>query len=152
MIALVSLQVTAQERKREFHKEGQRNHMEAMKDLTPEEMATLQTKKMALHLDLTEAQQKQIQALNLEKAKYRKARMEERQKRMESSEMKRPSKEERLKMMNERLDRQIAMKQKMKSILNAEQYEKWEASHGKMMNRRDGNPKMMKHKAPKNRQ
>ena len=27
------------------------------RDLTPEEMATLQTKKMTLHLDLTEAQQ-----------------------------------------------------------------------------------------------
>ena len=39
---------------------------------------------------------------------------------------KKPSKEERVKMMNAKLDSQIAMKQKMKTILDADQYEKWE--------------------------
>ena len=146
LIALVTLQVTAQERKKEFHKEGQRERMETMKDLTPEEMATLQTKKMTLHLDLTADQQKKIQALNLEQATIRKAKMEEHKAMKESGERKAFTKEDKLKMMNDRLDHQIAMKQKMKNILNAEQYAKWEASMGKMEHRRDGKKEMMKQK------
>ena len=151
LIALVTLQVTAQDRKREFHRQNQGDRLEAVKDLTPEEMATLRTKKMTLRLDLTEAQQKQVQAINLEEAKFKKAQMEERRKRMESGNMERPSKEERLKMMNDRLDRQIAMKQKMKNILDADQYKKWESTQVNMMERRDGKPKMMKQKMQKNR-
>ena len=56
-------------------------------------------------------------------------------------------KEERLKMKNDRLDAQIANKKKMKSILNAEQYAKWEKKQGKRNHmkrtkgKRDGKPK-----------
>ena len=146
-IALITLQVTAQDRKRAPRGEGPEERMEAMKDLTPEEMATLQTKRMTLHLDLTEAQQKKVQALNLEEAKMRKAKMEEHMAMKEKGDMKTLSKEEKLKMMNERLDHQIAMKQQMKSILNEEQYKKWEASQGKMMeHNKDMKKKAMKRK------
>lgn len=149
-IALVTLQVTAQDKKRAPRGEGPGDRMEAMKDLTPEEMATLQTKRMTLNLDLTAEQQKKVQALNLEEAKMRKAKMEEHQTMRESGEAKKPTKEEKLKMMNERLDRQIAMKQKMKTILNEEQYKKWEASQGKMMeHKKDMKEKMMKRKMAK---
>jgi hypothetical protein len=137
-MAMITLQVTAQDKKKELQKDSSRARMEAMKDLTPEEMATLQTKKMTLHLDLTAEQQKEIQALNLEEAKLRKAKMEDHKAMRESGERKAFTKEEKLKMMNDRLDHQIAMKQKMKSILNAEQYTKWEASMGKMEHRREG--------------
>lgn len=146
MIALVTLQVTAQQRKRQFHKEGSQNRMEVMKDMTPEEMSTLQTKKMTLHLDLTEAQQKKIQALNLENAKLRKAKMEEHRAMKENDGAKELTKEERLKIMHERLDHQIAMKRQMKDILNAEQYERWEASQGKMEHRKEMKKKMIKRK------
>lgn len=146
LIALVTLQVTAQEKKRELKQDGQRERMETMKDLTPEETATLQTKKMTLHLDLNEAQQNKVQALFLEEAKFRKAKMEERKAIKENSDMKTFTKEDKVKMMNERLDHQIEMKQKMKSILNAEQYEKWEASMGKMEPKREGKKKMNKEK------
>lgn len=146
LIALATLQVTAQQRKRQFHREGPQNRMEAMKDLTPEEMATLQTKKMTLHLDLTEAQQKKIQALNLENAKLRKANMEEHRALRENDGAKELTKEERLKIMNERLDHQIARKQQMKDILNADQYAKWEVSQGKMGPRKDMRKKMNKRK------
>jgi hypothetical protein len=149
LIALVTLQVTAQEKKKELHKEGQRERMES---LTPEEIATLQTKKMTLHLDLTEDQQKKIQALQLDEAKMRKAKMEERKAMKDSEEKKAFTQEDKVKMMNERLDHQIATKQKMKSILNAEQYTKWEASMGKMEQRRDGKKKMMKHKKSEEKQ
>lgn len=149
-IALVTLQVTAQDKQRAPRGERPGDRMEAMKDMTPEEMATLQTKRMTLHLDLTAEQQKKVQALNLEEAQMRKAKMEEHQAKKESGEMQKPSKEERLKMMNDRLDHQIAMKQKMKSILNDEQYNKWEASQGKMMeHRKDMKKKAMKRKMAK---
>ena len=152
VITLATLQVTAQEKKKEMRKESQREHKEIMKDMTPDEMATLQTKKMTLHLDLTEGQQKQMMALNLEEAKLRKAKMEERSAMKEDSENKPFTKEDKLKMMNERLDHQIAMKQKMKSILNDEQYKKWEASQGKMEQKREGKKKMMKQKMNKEKE
>jgi len=128
-LALVTIQVSAQNRKQEFRKGERMEKGQRMSDLTPEEMAQLQTKKMTLALDLTEAQQKKIEKLNLENAKDRKAKMEARQAKMKDSKGEKPSKEERLKMMNERLDKQIEMKQKMKKILDDEQLEKWEKNH-----------------------
>ena len=53
----------------------------------------------------------------------------------ESGNMQKPSKEDRLKMMNERLDNQIARKAKMKTILNADQYSKWEKDQENMQNK-----------------
>jgi hypothetical protein len=106
---------------------------EGRQDLTPEQTATLQTKKMTLALDLTSAQQSQIQALNLENAKMRQSRMAEYKAKKEGSEKKEVSSEERFALQNERLDHQIAQKEKMKSILSQEQYEKWEK-----MNHRKG--------------
>ena len=142
-IALITLQVTAQEKKREHQRRGP--DFEMRSDLTPEELATLQTKKMALHLDLTEAQQNKILALNIEQAKLRKAKMDERQKKMKNQKDEKPSKEERLKMMNGKLDHQIEMKKKMKAILNAEQFEKWEKMQGKRRHKKDAKPEMKKH-------
>lgn len=95
-------------------------------DLSPEDMASLQTKKMVLALDLTDAQQNDVYQINLENAKLRKAHMAERKARRESGEAKKPTKEERLEMANKKLDHQIAVKAKMKDILNEEQYKRWE--------------------------
>lgn len=124
-LALVTIQVNAQERKQDFRKGDRMERGERLKDFTPEEIAELKTKRMTLDLDLTESQQKKIQKLNLENAMDRKAKMEERQAKMKDSKEK-PSKEERLAMINERLDKQIEMKKKMKNILNDEQFAKWE--------------------------
>ena len=146
LIALATLQVTAQDRKREHQKDGQKERMETMKDLSPDEIATLRTKKMTLHLDLNEAQQNKIQALFLEEAKMRKVKMEEHKAMKESSETKTFTKEDKFKMMNERLDHQIEVKQKMKSILNEEQFEKWEYSMGKMEHNRHREKKIEKEK------
>lgn len=125
VLALITIQVSAQDRKQEFRKGERKERVNKFEDFSAEEIAELQTKRMTLDLDLTSSQQKQIQKLNLENATERKAKMEERQSKMMKKGEK-PSKEGRLKMMNERLDKQIEMKEKMKKILNEKQFEKWE--------------------------
>ena len=96
------------------------------KDFTPQEMAELQTKRLTLALDLTPAQQKKVQALQLQNAQIRKAKMDARQARKKDGTGPKLNKEQRLANMNARLDRQIEMKQQMKQILSAEQFEKWQ--------------------------
>ena len=95
-------------------------------DLNPEQMATLKTKKMTLALDLTEAQQAQIQALNLANAKAHQSKMEERKAMKEKGEESKPTPEEKFSKQTEHLDAKIAHKAEMKKILSQEQFEKWE--------------------------
>jgi len=126
VLALAAIQVNAQNGKQNFRNGDRIGNGQRMSDFTPEEIAQLQTKKMTLLLDLTEAQQKKVEKLHLENAKERQAFRETRQANREDGSGKRLSKEERLEMMNGRLDKQIEMKQKMKKILNSDQFEKWE--------------------------
>lgn len=125
-MALVAMQVTAQEHRKEHEKEAKKERIHKQMNFTPEEIATLQTKKMVLRLDLTEDQQREIHKINLTNAKERKAKMEAHKKMREGNNEEKPSKEDRFKMMNERLDRQIANKKDMKRILSKEQFEKFE--------------------------
>ncbi len=123
-MAFVSLQSIAQDREK-----GNRKHKaEMMQNLSAEDIATLGAKKMTLKLDLSDAQQAEVKNLLLEEATFRKEKMEARKEEKEADDFQRPTKEERLKMQNERLDRQIEMKQKMKSILDDEQYAEWETN------------------------
>ncbi|WP_445732069.1 hypothetical protein [Mariniflexile sp.] len=135
-IVLISLQGIAQEERK-----ARPNHQERaqkMQDLSPDEVATLQTKKMTLHLDLNEKQQKDVYKINLENATKRKDMMATMKAKQESGQMEKPSKEQRLAMQNAKLDHQIAMKAKMKSILNADQFAKWEKAQAKMASREKG--------------
>ena len=127
-LAFIGLQATAQNKQG-----GPRNQDrgEKMMNLTAEEIATLQTKKMILSLDLDQGQQDKVYKINLENATQRKAMMEERKAKKEAGTVEKPSKEERLKMMNDRLDHKIEEKAKMKKILNDEQYAKWVKSQEK---------------------
>ncbi|MGJ8735101.1 Spy/CpxP family protein refolding chaperone [Zobellia laminariae] len=102
---------------------------DGMKDLTAEQIATLHTKKMTLALDLTSAQEQKIKAINLEDAKERKAKHEERKAQKEEGERKKLTSDERYAMQNAKLDKMIARKAEMKKILSAEQYEKWQTMH-----------------------
>ena len=138
VLALFALQVTAQERKR-VHQNKERG--QKMMTLSAEEMATLQTKKMTLHLDLNESQQAKIQKINLENATKRKAMMEARKAKKETGNTEKPSKEERLAMVNAKLDHQIATKAKMKEILNDEQYAKWEKAQARRTHKNKGRKK-----------
>jgi len=107
--------------KREQHKKGR---MEMMKDLSPEQMATLRTKKMTLALDLSNSQQDKIYAINLDTAKKRKHKMEAQKN--TKGEKPKLSSDEKYNLINTRLDEKIVLKNKVKSILNEEQFLKWE--------------------------
>lgn len=142
-LALVTLQVSAQH-KREGDKKGEK--MERMNDYTPEQIAELQTKKMTLHLDLNEAQQQKVMALNLQNATDRKAMIEAKKQMAKKSDDQEMSKEDKLKMKNDMLDKQIAMKQKMKDILDEKQYAKWEEMMSKRGERGRAYQKKKMHK------
>jgi hypothetical protein len=127
-IALMTVQAFAQQKRGEGNKE----RMHKMQNLSPEEAATMQTKRLTLHLDLNKKQQAEVQKLLLANAEARKAKMEEMKAKREKGELQKPTKEERLKMANARLDHQIAMKSKMKEILSEEQFAKWEKMQARM--------------------
>ena len=118
LIALSTLGSFAQRKNREVKTDR--------KALTAEQVATLQTKKMTLHLNLSDAQQKQIYKLNLENAQVRKEQFRRRKQKADSDRSKRISKEKRYERANKRLDSQIGHKKNIQSILNKEQFEKWE--------------------------
>lgn len=105
---------------------GEGHNRASMKDLTPEQVGTLKAKKATLALDLTPTQQEQMQALLTENAKMRKTKMEERKAQKESGKTTEMTSEERYERANERLDYQIAQKEKLKNILSDEQFAKWE--------------------------
>lgn len=130
-LAFVTIQITAQEQS----KKESKTRMHKYDNMTAEEAATLQTKKMTLALDLTEEQQEKVQKINLENAKQRKATMEAHKSMKESGAFEKLTDEQKMELKNARLDKQIAMKKKMKEVLNEEQYKKWsehmEARHEK---------------------
>ena len=95
-----------------------------LKSFSAEQIATLQTKKMTLSLNLNLKQQNEIFNVCLEEVKFKKT------KRGEINERKNNSKEglsseEIFDMMNEKLDHQIALNNKMKTILNKDQFLVW---------------------------
>tara|TARA_R110002012_G_scaffold322109_1_gene556004 strand:- start:27118 stop:27546 length:429 start_codon:yes stop_codon:yes gene_type:complete len=94
--------------------------------LSPEQMASLSTKKMTLALDLNESQQAKVYALSLENASKRQAKQSELKALRASADRKRPSRDEQFAMRSEMLDHQIAQKAKMEAILNKDQFTKWE--------------------------
>lgn len=118
-----------------------KHQRDAMDKMTPEQRATLKTKKMTLALDLTDAQQKQIQQLHLEDMKTRKSAMEARKAERKNGESEKRTSEERYAMMNDRLDRMIAHKTEMKEILSDEQYERWEKMAMRKQKHRKGKKK-----------
>src|SRR5690606_5117364 len=135
-IAFITLQATAQDQKPTLTKAK----VERMNsDMSPEDIAQIQTKKMTLELDLDESQQKKVNALLLEEEKARVEKKAAYRKMKEDADTKAAiTKEDRVKMMNERLDKQIEMKAKMKTILNADQYAKWEQKMTEKTGKREG--------------
>lgn len=105
------------------HQRGhEKNKKEFFENLSVEELATLRTKKMTLDLDLSEVQQDQIYAMTLKSVTDKRAKRAEREK----NNFEELSEDEKYAKMLERLDAQIAHKNEMKTILNDEQFEKWE--------------------------
>ena len=96
-----------------------------MTDMTPEQIATLRTKRMALALDLSEAQQTKVQKLNMENATLAKEKMAEFKAKKKSGDIQKPTADERYAMKNRMLDHALAEQQQMKQILDKDQFEKW---------------------------
>ncbi len=128
----ISASIFAQQKR-----DGMRNGPE----FTSEQMATIQTKKMALALDLDSNQQKSIQKVLLKAADDRKATVANFKEKREAGT--KPTTEERFLMENNRLDKQLAFKGEMKKVLQKEQYEKWEK--GMMQKRKNAGNKKMQH-------
>ena len=125
ILVMATISATAQDQNK-----GKRGDM---KDLSPDQVASLQTKKMTLALDLNESQQAKVKTILTKDATARKAKMEER-KASKDEGKKVMTSEEKYAKQNERLDHQIARKEEMKSILTADQFEKWEKmNHRKKM-------------------
>lgn len=107
-------------------------------NFSPEQQAELQTKKMALALDLNEKQIKAIQKLELERAKARQVNREQREKNRLSQS--KPTNEERFEMRSRQLDAQKKHQDSMKKILTEEQYTTWnEMNQNRNQNRRFNN-------------
>lgn len=126
-LAFVSLQAVAQN-KEKTQKEAK---LEQMRNMSAEDMATITTKKLTLALDLSKEQQVEIKEVMLAQATYRKQKMSQK---AEIKKTQRPNEDAKVsdvKEINERLDKKIEAKQKMKSILTAAQYKKWESMHGR---------------------
>ena len=107
-------------------------------NFTPEQKAELATKKLALNLDLSEKQIKQVRELELKNAQdNEKFRAEHKEKMSQNGN--KPSDDELFKMQSQRLDKQLAHQSQMKAILLPEQFEKWKEL-------RNSNVKKMNHK------
>lgn len=125
-----------------FTTQAQQQRKERKPQLSVEQHTDLALKKLTLALDLSEKQQNQIQPLLKSQAEKRMQMMEKR-KEMRKNNTK-PTAEEMYKAQADRLDDQIAMKKKMKTILNETQFEKFEKiEKDRRMKGRD----MMKKKA-----
>ncbi len=127
VLMLSTLAISAQEKKN--RKSNYNNHkmrVAKMVDFSPEQIATLQTKKMILALDLNDSQQTEIHKLNLKNAELRKEKMKAQKAKRENKEHTKLSSNDRYEIINKRLDHQIQQKQRMKKILSEEQFLKWE--------------------------
>lgn len=118
-----------------------KGHMKGMNDFTPDQNAIIQTKKMALALDLNTTQQNQILQLNKKQAINRKTKMEAHKAMMQSEN--KPSSDERFKMMNEMLDARLAHQVQVKKILNKDQYAQWKTMQKGKMTKMHKKGKMM---------
>ena len=135
LVTLLTVSTFAQKQQRKQHKP----------DLSPEQIAEVQTKEMTLQLELNEKQQKQILKINKKMAIERKQQMKGHRALREKSE--KLTSEELIKRKSARLDKQIAHQKEMKKILNEKQFETWKESRNKKagkMKKRMGKKKMGK--------
>ena len=131
-----------------FTTQAQRKHKKGdFSTLTSEQKATLGVKKMALALDLSDAQQRQVKPLLKQQMEERKAAYTKMKAAKEAG--KKPTADQRFKMQNARLDKQLAFQNRMKKILNDEQFEKFKKMKRHMKGK--AKKKMKKRKGAKQR-
>jgi protein CpxP len=98
-------------------KEMRQKMMQERQDLTPHQKAELNTKRLTLQLDLTEAQQKEVQKLQLEMITNREAQKEDRKAKVEEVGFYEKA--------TTRLEIRQQYQDKMKAILSESQYTVW---------------------------
>lgn len=136
-MVLIGLQAQAQ-RPQHQNKDDRMAFHQQMKDLKPEQRATLKAKKMTLELDLDESQERQVEQLILDQELEREGNRPDKKERSELTA------DERFALMESRLDRQIAFKQEMKSILSEAQWNKFEQLEERQKKRRKKGRKQLK--------
>ncbi len=123
-IALLGFNAIAQ--KKDVSKKEARTEMrKESQSLTPEQHAELKSKKMTLPLDLSEKQQNEVKQLFLKETKERRALKKDDKNRKDLSDT------ERFERRTQMMDKLIAHKREMKTILSEAQYSKWEKSLNK---------------------
>jgi hypothetical protein len=100
--------------------DNQKPLMEKMKSFTPEQQAALESKRLTLSLDLNENQQQAVKNLSLENTAKRKSH------RLDPKAREKLTSEELYQLQVTKLDNKIAFKSGMRSILNKDQFAKWE--------------------------
>jgi hypothetical protein len=108
---------------------AQQNVQKGRDLLSAEQRTELQVKKLTLELDLNETQQKQLYAIIQKQQKAHDVAKAQRS--TAKKDAAKPTADERFAMRKESLERKIAFKQEVKSILTPAQYEKWEQNLGK---------------------
>jgi hypothetical protein len=111
---------------------------------TPEQRNQLVLKKMILELDLNTAQQKEMATIIAEQTAKHEALKKQREESKASG--KKLSTDEKFAKVNKMLDEKIAMKTRVKTILNADQLVKWEKMQEKNEKKMRGKMKGKMHK------
>ena len=96
-----------------------------MEKMTSQQRNELHLKKMTLDLDLTATQQKEMSKIIAEQATKKEARMTERKANNDSTK-KQLTADEKFAEKSRMLDEQIVMKDRMKKVLSADQFKRWE--------------------------
>lgn len=117
IIALAFVTTIGFSQERERNQEMRQNMKQERKNLTPEQRAELNTKRLTIQLDLTETQQKQVYEVYLANAKHISAKRKELKNNAEQKDA--------YDRASEKLDRRKAIQDKMKSILSESQYKTW---------------------------
>lgn len=136
MLALTSSVAFAQHGGRGHHRQGG-DKAELLKELSVEQLAQLETKKLTLALDLNAAQQQEMLKVQTTIAQDKKAMLAEREARKAANETQKLTPDQRFEKMDATLDKKIAIKSEIKAILSAQQFEKWE----RMQHHRKGRKK-----------
>ncbi len=123
LVLLSSTMTLAQRSDQRGPRHGGEHGKNMYKDLSAEQIANLETKKMTLLLDLSNQQQSKINAIQLEIATQK---LEAHANRDNQKRRKDLTPEERYAKMEAVLDNQIATKAKIKAVLNKDQFERWE--------------------------
>lgn len=144
LFALASLNLSAQ---RGGHSNPHHLHHSHGADTRPtsEERATVQSKQMALHLDLSEKQQKEVQALLINHH----AAMEVQRQSWKKDSTETKDGKHRYNQMNAHLDAQLAFNRELKTILGDEKFETWRQFHKPRGPQRNSHSPQRLHQKPR---